>query len=187
MRHQLRKWPNYAVERTGSGRHAGCCRFAPSSHRAALRLSLTFFSLERFPFESALHLVESWFVMPAPYSLDLRERIWAAWKAKEGTREQIAERFGVSLSCVRDLLRRVRESGSAVPKPHGGGRSPAFDEQGLEVLAQAVAESPDATLEELKIKLRRERRLRVSRSALGRAVLWLRLTRKKEGSPRQRT
>ena len=124
--------------------------------------------------------------MPAPYSIDLRERIWAAWKAKEGTREQIAGRFGVSLSCVRDLLRRAKETGSTVPKPHGGGHPPAFDPQGLEQLAQAVAESPDATLEELKVKLRRERKLRVSRSALGRAVLWLRLTRKKEGPARQR-
>ena len=124
--------------------------------------------------------------MPAPYSLDLRERIWASWKAREGTREQIAERFGVSLSCVRDLLRRVRETGSTTPRPHGGGHPPAFDTQGLEQLAGAVAESPDATLEELEIKLRRERKLRVSRSALGRAVLWLRLTRKKEGPARQR-
>jgi transposase len=125
--------------------------------------------------------------MPAPYSTDLRERLWAAWKAKEGTREQIAERFGVSLSCVRDLVRRVRDAGSTAPKPHGGGRSPAFDAQGLEVLARAVAKSPDSTLEELKTKLRRERKLRVSRSALGRAVLWLRLTRKKERRPRERT
>jgi hypothetical protein len=36
--------PNPAVERTGSGRHAGCLR----SHRAALRLSLTFLSLGVF-------------------------------------------------------------------------------------------------------------------------------------------
>ena len=124
--------------------------------------------------------------MPAPYSLDLRERIWVAWKAKEGTRKQIAERFGVSLSCVRDLVRRVKDTGSTAPKPHGGGRSPAFDAQGLEVLAQAVAEIPDSTLEELKIKLRREKKLRASRSALGRAVVWLRLTRKKEGPACQR-
>jgi transposase len=124
--------------------------------------------------------------MPAPYSLDLRERVWAAYHAGEGTEMQVAKRFGVSFSFVRNLVRRVRETGNVVPKAHGGGRSPAFDEHGLEQLARAVAELPDATLEELKGKLRRERKLRVSRSALGRAVLWLRLTRKKEGHPRQR-
>jgi len=119
--------------------------------------------------------------------MDLRQRVWAAYEAGESTETQVAERFGVSYSFVRNLVRRVRERGSVAPKPHGGGRSPAFDAQGLEMLAHTVAEVPDATLEELKEKLRRERRLRVSRSALGRAVSWLRLTRKKEGSPRQRT
>jgi transposase len=124
--------------------------------------------------------------MPAPYSLDLRERVWASYHAGEGTEAQVAERFGVSFSFVRNLVRRVRESGSVKPKPHGGGRPPAFDAQGLEALAQRVAQTPDATLEELRTELRRKARLRVSRSALGRALGWLKLTRKKEGSPRQR-
>jgi len=125
--------------------------------------------------------------MPAPYSLDLRERVWAAYHAKEGTEEEVAERFGVSLSFVRDLVRRKREIGSVAPKPHGGGRPPALDEQGLEQVAQAVAEVPDATLEELLVKLRRQERLRLSRTVLWRGLESLQLTRKKEEPPRERT
>jgi transposase len=124
--------------------------------------------------------------MPAPYSLDLRERVWAAFKAGEGTEEEVAERFGVSLSFVRDLVRRMRETGNVAPKPHGGGRLPALDKQGLKQLARAVAETPDATLEELLVKLRRQEKLRLSRTVLWRGLSALRLTRKKEGPARQR-
>ena len=61
------------------------------------------------------------------YSIDLRERVVAACDARDGTREQIAARFSVSVSWVRKLLRRRRETGSIAPKPRGGGRAPAFD------------------------------------------------------------
>jgi transposase len=46
--------------------------------------------------------------MPAPLSVDLRQRIMAAYAAKEGSQRQLAERFKVSLSFVRDLMRHYR-------------------------------------------------------------------------------
>ena len=61
------------------------------------------------------------------YSTDLRERVVAACDTRAGTREQIAARFAVSASWVRKLLRQRRDTGSIDPKPHGGGRAPAFD------------------------------------------------------------
>ena len=39
-----------------------------------------------------------------PYSMDLRERVVAVCDAREGTREQIAGRFGVSDRWIRKLL-----------------------------------------------------------------------------------
>lgn len=63
------------------------------------------------------------------YSVDLRERVVAACDTRDGTREQIVERFSVSVSWVRDLMRRRRETGSFAPKPRGGGRARAFDSQ----------------------------------------------------------
>jgi transposase len=123
--------------------------------------------------------------MPGAYSSDLRERVWRAYEEGSDSQPQVASRFGVSASFVRDLVRRVRETGSPAAMPHGGGRSPALDEKALEQLAEAVAGTSDATLEELASKLRRESKLSVSRSAVWRALEWLKLTRKKEGPARQ--
>jgi transposase len=83
------------------------------------------------------------------YSMDLRERVVAACDARDGTREQIAARFSVSVSWIRDLMRRRRETGSIAPKPRGGGRTPAFAGVAAERLRAAVAADDDATLKEL--------------------------------------
>ncbi len=120
--------------------------------------------------------------MAKAFSMDLRERVWRAYEQAEESQERVALRFGVSASFVRDLVRRKRETGALAPKPHAGGHPPALDEQGLEHLAHAVAQKPDATLEELTERLRREHRLVLSSSAVRRSLKWLRFTRKKEGS-----
>jgi transposase len=83
------------------------------------------------------------------YSMDLRERVVAACDEGADTREEIAERFSVSVSWIRDLLRRRRETGSIAPRPRGGGRAPAFDAAAAERLRQAVRDDDDATLAEL--------------------------------------
>jgi len=54
------------------------------------------------------------------YSIDLRERVVAACDAGDSTREQIAARFSVSVSWIRDLLKRRRQTGSIEPRPRGG-------------------------------------------------------------------
>ena len=53
--------------------------------------------------------------MPAPLAVDLRQRIMAAYEAKEGSQRQLAERFKVSLSFIRDLRRHHRETGTVRP------------------------------------------------------------------------
>jgi transposase len=79
------------------------------------------------------------------YSTDLRERVVAACDARDGTREQIAARFSVSVAWVRKLLRLRRDTRSPDPKPHGGGRPPAFDAAAGGRLREAVRADPDAT------------------------------------------
>ena len=64
-----------------------------------------------------------------PYSMDLRERVVAACDARDGTRAAIAARFSVSESWVRKVLRQRRDTGSIAPRPHGGGRAAAFDDE----------------------------------------------------------
>ncbi len=83
------------------------------------------------------------------YSTDLRERVVAACDARDGTREQIAARFSVSVAWVGKLLRLRRDTGSPDPKPHGGGRHPAFDAAAGGRLREVVRADPDATLQEL--------------------------------------
>ena len=112
------------------------------------------------------------------YSMDLRERVVAACDRGEGTREQIAKRFQVGLAWVYRLLQRRRETGSIEPKPHGGGQKPAFDPPAAERLRQAVADRPDATLEELRESVG----IACGTSAVHRALERLGLPRKKSRS-----
>src|SRR5437764_2561734 len=88
-----------------------------------------------------------------PYSLDLRRRVLDAWLRGEGSQRQLASRFSVHLTFVRNLLRLYRQSGSIEPRPHGGGRRSPADGSVLARLAQRVAERPDDTLDEHRQQL----------------------------------
>ena len=83
------------------------------------------------------------------YSMDLRERVVVACDARDGTRQQIAVRFSVSVRWIGEILRRRRQTGSIAAKPHGGGRPPAFDGAASARLREAVRAGADATLREL--------------------------------------
>src|SRR3954452_11362052 len=109
------------------------------------------------------------------YSTDLRQRVVAAYDAREGTQEQVAARFAVSISWVRKILRQRRETGSIEPRPHGGGHAKAFDAEAAARLRQAVRDDSDATLEELG----RAAELACSPSAVYRPLDRLGITRKK--------
>ena len=122
--------------------------------------------------------------MAAPYSLDLRQRVLAAYEAGEGSFRQLAERFAVSLSFVRDLRRRVREEGRADPKPHGGGARPLLNAAAHERVRRLCAKHPDATVLRLCELYEKRYRLRVNRSSMSRALARLELTRKKNSSMR---
>jgi transposase len=109
------------------------------------------------------------------YSMDLRQRVVAACDSRDGTREQIAARFSVSVRWIGGLLRRRRETGSIAPRPHGGGRAPAFDESAAARLREAVRADDDATLEEL----REAAGVACSAPAVCRALRRMGITRKK--------
>ena len=119
--------------------------------------------------------------MAKAYSLDLRQKVFGAWQNGEGSQAQIARRFDVSVSFVRDLARRFRQSGGVAAKAHGGGRAPGADAAACRVLASLVAAHHDHTLDEHRQSLA-EAGHSLSRSALGRTLLQLGLTRKKRRS-----
>jgi transposase len=83
-------------------------------------------------------------------SLDLRERILTAYDQKEGTREEVARRFRVSLGMVKKLLQQRRHTGDIRPRHRHSGRKPLLVLSHQQRLRQLLGRKPDLTLEELR-------------------------------------
>ncbi len=115
--------------------------------------------------------------MPKSLSFDLRSRVLAAIDVGL-SRRLAAERFGVSASsAIRwDALRRA--GGDARPKPQGGDRLSHRTEAHADLIHAVLAEVPDITLPELKVRLAR-RGASVSVAALWRFCRRHKITRKK--------
>ena len=73
-------------------------------------------SLQQFEIKPATKMVnfkdvkKGDYLEMAAYSIDLRQKILIAWPNKEGRQRELAKRFKVSLSFLRDFLRRYRET-----------------------------------------------------------------------------
>ena len=89
----------------------------------------------------------------ATISLDLRERILAAYDRGEGTREQVAMRFSVSLGFVKKLIQQRRHTGEIGPRHHHSGRKPKILASHRREMKKLLAGKPDMTLEELRAAL----------------------------------
>lgn len=83
-------------------------------------------------------------------SVDLRERILVSYDKKEGTREEIAHRFRVSLGMVKKLLQRRRQGGDIGPRYHRCGLKPGKVAAQRQAFRQLLSRKPDMTLEELR-------------------------------------
>ena len=124
--------------------------------------------------------------MPKSLSFDLRSRVLSAIDAGL-SRRQAAERFGISAaSAIRwDALRRA--GGDARPKPQGGDRLSQRTEAHADLIHAALAEVPDITLPELKVRLARHG-ASASVAALWRFCRRHKITRKKRPrTPQSRT
>jgi transposase len=115
--------------------------------------------------------------MPAPISMDLRERIVRAVAGGSSIRAA-ARRFEVSASAAIKLMRRVRETGSAAPAQVGGHRRSALTGH-ADDLAELVEATPDITLVELRAELQRRLGLNPGLSTLHRTLRSLGLRHKK--------
>jgi transposase len=118
------------------------------------------------------------------YSMDLRERVVEAYDSGEGSVEELAVRFKLSVPTIYRWLARHRETGSFGPLPHGGGQVPAFDEGLLNEFQALALDNNDATEEELR-QLWHQKHKPVSLSVIHRALVKLKLTRKKNSSGRR--
>jgi transposase len=90
----------------------------------------------------------------ATISKDLRERIVAAYDRGDGTRQQIADRYDVSLGLVKKLLQQRRRTGDIAPRHRFSGRKPKITGQHQQRLKRLVRDHPDMTLEELREAIR---------------------------------
>lgn len=86
----------------------------------------------------------------ATLSLDLRERIVSAYDRGEGTRDEIARRFRVSLGMVKKLLQQRRKTGSIKSRHHLAGRKKLIVAEHRAAMRQHLKHKPDMTLAELR-------------------------------------
>ena len=114
-------------------------------------------------------------------SLDLRERILAAYDAGEGTREDVARRFRVSLGMVKKLLQQRRHTGCIAHRHRQAGRKPQIVHDHQRQMRALLGEKPDLTLKELRHALGLECSLQAIHVVLGK----MGLTYKKKLSARQ--
>ncbi len=90
--------------------------------------------------------------MSKALSLDLRTRVLAAVSEGASHREA-ALRFGVSAASVSRWRALVRTQGDARPGPLGGDRRSGRVEAQADLILRVLAETPDATIEELRAAL----------------------------------
>jgi len=108
------------------------------------------------------------------YSVDLRERVLADCDAGRGTKE-VAAKFQVSQPWVRRIKQCRRETGRVAPLPHSGGRPMKITGAREKRLKELLKKHPDATLHEL----RRRMRLKCCVSTVHLAVIRLGMSYKK--------
>jgi transposase len=115
--------------------------------------------------------------MPAPLSLDLRQRIVQAVRRGCSIREA-ARRFSVAPSTAIKLMQRVEATGSAAPDRYGGHRRPLLEPfEGL--LERLVLATPDLTLAELQREIEQRAGIRAGLSTVHNALHRLGLRHKK--------
>jgi transposase len=85
------------------------------------------------------------------YSVDLRERVIAAFDLGDMTDEKVAGLFQVGEATVHRWKRLNRETGSVVPKPpRGGGMPPRVAPENYDVVRAMVKEEPDLSVPKMR-------------------------------------
>ena len=83
-------------------------------------------------------------------SVDLRRRILESYDAQEGTRQDMAQRYKVSLGMVKKLIQQRRNTGDIAPRHRFSGRKPMILEGHKDRMRQELVRRPDLTLGQLR-------------------------------------
>ena len=113
----------------------------------------------------------------ATLSQDIRERIVAAYDRGDGTRQQVADRYEVSLGMVKKLLQQRQRTGDIAARHRYSGRKPKITAKHQKKLERLVRDHPDMTLEELREAIGVDCTLPAIHYALGRMGLSLKKSR----------
>jgi transposase len=120
--------------------------------------------------------------MAKPLSDDLRCRILEAYQRKEGSQQELAQRFGVSFEYVRKIRRQWRKNGKMERVAQSRHGPPSrITEPVREQLRGWLREQPDRTLAELGEQLRSSG-VKAERSRISQVLGQMGLVRKKSPS-----
>ena len=117
--------------------------------------------------------------MGIPYGDDLRRKLLFAYDQGEGTLDELAHRFSVSVAWAKKISAQRNRTGQAERVPHHPGRKPAV---GIEMYPQIKAwfvTQPDLTLAEVQHKLKDEARISLCQPQIWRLLQKLNLRLKK--------
>ena len=116
------------------------------------------------------------------YANDLRHKLLQAIDSRQGSQSRLAEIFGVSLSWVKGVVRRRRETGNSAVLPHGGGQRPKLNAEQRNQLRLYVEAHPDALLRESQNWLETTHHIDLSLSSLSRLLTSMNLPHPKSHS-----
>ena len=108
--------------------------------------------------------------MSQALSSDLRRRVIALYRRGGVTYAEVAAHFGVGQASVSRWLRLFRETGSAAPRAHGGGRRRLIGDEVSPLLERLVLEHPDLSEIEYAQALQDRHQLVFHPSTVGRAI-----------------
>ena len=120
------------------------------------------------------------------YSLDFREKIILVYEKEEISQRELAKRFCVAKSFIQKLLKQYRETGEIAAKPFAGGVKLKLTSSQLVSLAEVIEANNDATLEELCNLFQEKTGVAMSRATMGRMTQRLKITVKKNITPRRK-
>ena len=126
--------------------------------------------------------------MARAYSNDLRRKLLEAHEQGQGTLEELAEEFGVSLGFAKKISAALRRTGRMERSEQRHGRPNQVTPLVQERLREWLREQPDRTLAELQRQLREQSQVSVSVPRLWVVLQQMKLRLKKSHStPMSRT
>jgi transposase len=119
------------------------------------------------------------------YSNQLGQKLLPAADLRQFSQVRLAEIFGASLSWVKRVLRRRRQTGSSELLPFAGGARPKISDEQRNQVRHYVLADPDATWREIQRWLQTVQSIHLSLPTLSRLLAKLNLPRKKSLSTPQ--